>query len=113
MAALFTAHHLGCKAILALTESGSTALWMSRHKIHVPIFGLTSQLRSQRRMALYRNVRPMLMPNFTDRDEALGKAEALLVENGVLKSGDTYAITCGEPMGRPGGTNMLKVCRVA
>ena len=113
MGALFTAYHLGCKAILALTESGSTALWMSRHRIHVPIYGLTSQLKSQRRMALYRNVSPMLMPNFADRDEALAKAEALLIERGVLKSGDTYAITCGEPMGHPGGTNMLKVCRVA
>ena len=112
MGALFTAYHLGCKAILALTESGSTALWMSRQKIHVPIYGLTSQVRSQRRMTLYRNVTPMLMPNFTDRDEALAKAEALLVENGMLHPGDTYAITCGEPMGHPGGTNMLKVCRV-
>ena len=112
MGALFTAYHLGCKAILALTESGSTALWMSRHRIHVPIYGLTSQLTSQRRMALYRNVTPMLMPNFTDRDQALAKAEAILVESGVLRAGDTYAITCGEPMGHPGGTNMLKVCRV-
>ncbi|HEY9066083.1 MAG TPA: pyruvate kinase [Burkholderiaceae bacterium] len=113
MGALFTAHHLGCKAILALTESGSTALWMSRQKIHVPIFGLTSQVRSQRRMALYRNVTPLLMPSFTDRDQALANAEAQLVGLGVLKPGDTYAITCGEPMGYPGGTNMLKVCRVA
>ena len=71
MAALFTAYHLGCKAILALTESGSTALWMSRQKIHVPIFGLTSQIKSQRRMAMYRNVTPLLMPNFDDRDTAL------------------------------------------
>ncbi|CAM5791023.1 pyruvate kinase [Rhizobacter fulvus] len=113
MGALFTAYHLGCKAILALTESGSTALWMSRHRIHVPIYGLTSQVRSQRRMALYRNVTPMLMPNFSDRDQALAEAEALLVQSGVLNPGDTYAITCGEPMGHPGGTNMLKVCRVA
>jgi pyruvate kinase len=112
MGALFTAHHLGCKAIVALTESGSTALWMSRHKIHVPIYGLTSQSLSQRKMALYRNVRPILMPSYTDRDVALAKAEALLVEQGVLRPGDTYAITCGEPMGYPGGTNMLKVCRV-
>ncbi|MEO8922082.1 MAG: pyruvate kinase [Caldimonas sp.] len=112
MAALFTAYHLGCKAILALTESGSTALWMSRQKIHVPIFGITSQIRSQRRMAMYRNVTPMLMPNFDDRDEALQHAEQLLVEAGVLKPGDTYGITCGEPMGYPGGTNMLKVVRV-
>ncbi len=113
MGALFTAHHLGCKAILALTESGSTALWMSRHNIKVPIYGLTSQPVSQRKMTLYRNVRPLLMPAYRDRDEALASAEALLVEKGVLKSGDTYAITCGEPMGHPGGTNMLKVCRVA
>ena len=112
MGALFTAYHLGCKAILALTESGSTALWMSRHRIHVPIYGLTSQIRTQRRMALYRNVTPLLMPSFADRDEALARAEALLVESGVLKPGDTYAITCGEPMGHPGGTNMLKVSRV-
>jgi pyruvate kinase len=113
MGALFTAHHLGCKAILALTESGSTALWMSRHKIHVPIYALTSRVGSQRRMALYRNVRPILMDEFSDRDEALREAESLLVRLGVLRTGDTYAITCGEPMGHPGGTNMLKVCRVS
>jgi len=112
MGALFTAYHLGCKAIIALTESGSTALWMSRHKIHVPIFALTARPISQRKMALYRNVRPLLIPSYSDRDEALQKAEALLVERGVLRPGDTYAITCGEPMGHPGGTNMLKVCEV-
>jgi pyruvate kinase len=113
MGALFTAHHLGCKAIVALTESGSTALWMSRHRIHVPIYALTSQVLTHRKMALYRNVTPVLMPNFDDRDQALKAAEDLLVARGVLKPGDTYAITCGEPMGYPGGTNMLKVCRVA
>jgi pyruvate kinase len=112
MGALFTAHHLGCKAILALTESGSTALWMSRHNIKVPIYGLTTKTQTERRMALYRNVRPILMPSFTDRDQALQAAEKLLCERGVLMPGDTYAITCGEPMGYPGGTNMLKVCRV-
>ena len=112
MGALFTAHHLGCKAILALTESGSTALWMSRHNIKVPIYGLTTKTQTERRMALYRNVRPILMPSFTDRYQALQAAEKLLCDRGVLMPGDTYAITCGEPMGYPGGTNMLKVCRV-
>jgi pyruvate kinase len=112
MGALFTAHHLGCKAIVALTDSGSTTLWMSRHRIHVPIYGITSKASSQARMALYRNVRPLLMPLINDREKALADAERTLVERGVLKPGDTYAITCGEPMGYPGGTNMLKVCRV-
>src|SRR5947207_14221743 len=82
MGALFTAHHLGCKAIVALTESGSTALWMSRHKIKVPIFGLTAQPVSQRKMALYRNVSPLLMPNYTDRDEALALGESVMVDRG-------------------------------
>jgi pyruvate kinase len=113
MGALFTAHHLGCKAIVALTESGSTALWMSRHIIDVPIYALTTRPRSEARMALYRNVHPVLMPKFDERDAALADAERILKERGVLKPGDTYAITCGEPMGHPGGTNMLKVCQVA
>jgi pyruvate kinase len=110
--ALFTAHHLGCKAIVALTDSGSTALWMSRHRIHVPIYALTPKVETQRRMALYRNVRPLLMDQSAERDMALG-AEAHLKRRGIVASGDIYAITCGEPMGAPGGTNMLKICRVA
>jgi pyruvate kinase len=112
LGALFTAYHLGCKAIVALTESGSTALWMSRYRIHVPIFAITSKVQSQRKMALYRNVQPMLMPTHTDRDAAIKDAQELLLMSKALQVGDTYAITCGEPMGRPGGTNMLKVGEV-
>jgi pyruvate kinase len=113
MGALFTAHHLGCKAIVALTDSGSTPLWMSRHRIHIPIYALTPRLATQRKMALYRNVRPLLMDQSAERDEALREAEAHLKKRGIMASGNIYAITCGEPMGAPGGTNMLKICRVA
>ena len=112
LGALFTAHHLGCKAILALTESGSTPLWMSRYRIQVPIYALTTKSTSERRMALYRNVHPLQMPHFANCDEALRYAEGLLIEKGILAAGDTYAVTFGEPMGRLGGTNTLKVCRV-
>jgi pyruvate kinase len=113
MGALFTAHHLGAKAIVALTDSGSTALWMSRHDIRTPIYALTPRLSTQRKMALYRNVRPLLMDTSADRDTALDQAEGHLLKRGIVQSGDIYAITCGEPMGAPGGTNMLKICRVA
>ena len=112
MGALFTAHHLGAKALVALTESGSTALWMSRHRIAIPIYALTSRQDTQRRMALYRNVRALLLESSTDRDTALHQAEQRLRERGIVQPGDIYAITCGEPMGSPGGTNMLKICRV-
>jgi pyruvate kinase len=63
-------------------------------------------------MALYRNVRPLFIDTSGDRDTALQQAEAHLKGRGIVQSGDVYAITCGEPMGAPGGTNMLKICRV-
>jgi pyruvate kinase len=112
MGALFTAHHLGAKAIVAMTDSGSTALWMSRHLIHVPIYALTPKVTTQRKMTLYRNVRPLLMDTSSDRDASLRDAEQHLKSRGIVQTGDIYAITCGEPMGAPGGTNMLKICRV-
>ena len=111
--ALFTATHLDAKAIVAMTDSGSTALWMSRHDIRIPIYALTPRLATQRKMALYRNVRPLLMDTSADRDTALQQAEGHLLSRQIVQSGDVYAITCGEPMGAPGGTNMLKICRVA
>ena len=110
--ALFTAHKLGAKAIVAMTESGSTALWMSRHRVHIPIYALTPTVGTQRKMALYRNVRPLLMATSTERDKALVQAESHLRMRGIVKPGDVYAITCGEPMGQPGGTNMLQICQV-
>ena len=111
MGALFTAHHLGAKAIVAMTDSGSTALWMSRTRIHIPIYALTPKVATQRRMAMFRNVRPLLMDISADRDTALGQAESHLKMRNIVQQGDLYVITCGEPMGQPGGTNMLKICR--
>ena len=111
MGALFTAHHLGAKAIVAMTDSGSTALWMSRHRIHIPIYALTPKVATQRRMAMFRNVRPLLMDTSADRDTALDQAESHLKMRNIVQQGDLYVITCGEPMGAPGGTNMLKICR--
>jgi pyruvate kinase len=112
LGALFTAHKLDAKAIVAMTDSGSTALWMSRHRIHTPIYALTPKVSTQRKMALYRNVRPLLMDTSAERDTALVQAESHLRMRGIVQSGDVYAITCGEPMGQPGGTNMLQICRV-
>jgi pyruvate kinase len=76
------------------------------------VYALTAKLASQRRMALYRNVRPLLTDASNDRDTALAQAEVELKRRGLLRPGDIYAITCGEPMGHPGGTNMLKIVKV-
>jgi len=53
------------------------------------------------------------MDSSADRDTALTEAENHLKNRGIVQTGDVYAITCGEPMGSPGGTNMLKICQVS
>jgi pyruvate kinase len=110
--ALFTAHHLSVKAIVALTESGSTALWMSRHRVDTPIFALTPSVTTQRKVALYRNVHAYHLTQRGDSAAVLKQAEDLLVANGIVKKGDTIVVTWGEPMGQVGGTNALKIVRV-
>ncbi|MFX1673198.1 pyruvate kinase [Paraburkholderia sp. A2WS-5] len=112
MGALFTAYHLGAKAIVALTDSGSTALWMSRHWTHVPIFALTPRTGSERAMSLYRNVTPLHLDTSNDRDTALQQAIEVVVSKGYAARGDMVVLTVGEPMGQPGGTNTLKIVRV-
>ena len=110
--ALFTAHHLRVKAIVALTESGSTALWMSRHDIDIPIYALTPSRTTHRKAALYRNVHTLELPHSTDREMVLKSAEELLLAKGLVKKDDMIVVTWGEPMGQTGGTNALKITKI-
>jgi pyruvate kinase len=113
MAGLFTAFHLKVKAIATLTESGSTALWMSRLNCGVPIYALTAQTATRYRCALFRDVYPLMVKYVGhDREELLAEAEKVLVENEVVKEGDLIVLTIGEPIGKAGGTNTMKIVRV-
>ncbi len=113
MAALFTAYHLKVKAIAALTESGSTALWMSRLNCGVPIYALTSQTSTRYRVSLFRDVQPITVSyQGHDRDALLEEAEAVLVKNGLVAQGDLIVVSFGEPIGASGGTNTMKIVRV-
>jgi pyruvate kinase len=113
MAALFTAVHLKVKCITALTQSGSTALWISRLNCGVPIYALTPEPRSLARMSLYRDVVPFLIDYVTtDRDQLLREAEAKLKQQGLVVDGDLIVVTIGEPIGKSGGTNTMKIVRV-
>ncbi|HKU85125.1 MAG TPA: pyruvate kinase [Casimicrobiaceae bacterium] len=112
MATLFTAFHLKVKAIASLTDSGSTALWMSRHNCGCPIFAITPKVGTQRRMALLRNVTSLFLEQSTDRDEVLRAAEDLLLAQSHVQRGDLIVLTIGEPMGKSGGTNTMKIVRV-
>jgi len=113
MAALFTAYHLKVKAIAALTQSGSTALWISRLNCGVPIYALTPEISTRYRLSLYRDVYPLLIKYIGhDRDFLLQEAEDQLVSAGLVQKGDVIVITFGEPIGAPGGTNTMKIVKV-
>ena len=110
--ALFTAHHLGVKAIAALTESGSTALWMSRNNIGIPILALSPSLATRRKLSLYRNVAALELKPTREREAVLKNVETLLIERGIVAPGDTVVLTWGEPLGVVGGTNALKILKI-
>ena len=113
MGALFTAHHLKVKAIASLTQSGSTALWMSRLNCGVPIYALTPEPATLTKCALMRDVRPLsLSYEGHDRERLLFEAERVLLDKGVAHLGDLIVITMGEPIGQSGGTNTMKIVKL-
>jgi len=112
-AVMFTANHMDVEAIVALTESGSTPLWMSRIRADIPIFAFTRHERTQRRVALYRGVHPIPF-DITHTDPA-GLYRAIskeLLDRGHVKPGDDLILTLGELSGVSGGTNTMKLLRV-
>ncbi|MEQ6290561.1 pyruvate kinase [Vogesella sp. GCM10023246] len=111
MAALFTANHLQVKALVALTQTGSTALWMSRVNCGVPIYALTPEISTYRRLALYRDVFPILLPMASDQKKLLLAAERKLLERGQVSLGDVLVATVGDSVGLMGSTNTLKIIK--
>lgn len=113
MSAMYAANHLGVKAIAALTESGSTALWMSRISSDIPIYALSSQQDTCRRVNLYRGVKPVEHGINSQDHVAVNKAVVdILLEQGAVSEGDLLIITKGDLMGVLGGTNAMKIVRV-
>jgi pyruvate kinase len=113
MAAMYTANHLDVQAIIALTESGSTALWMSRIRSDIPIFALSRQPATLRRVALYRGVYPVAFDIVdTDAQRIYADVFQVLLNMQAVHTGDLVIITKGDLEGVSGGTNGLKILRV-
>jgi len=112
MASMYTANHFNVAAILALTESGATAKWMSRISSGIPIYAMTRHVATQRRVTLYRGVYPI---NFDvdSEDEAPVDEEIVreLLRRGAVRGGDRIVITKGDLTGVSGGTNVMKIVR--
>jgi len=115
LAAMYAANHLdSIKAIVALTESGSTAKLMSRITSSLPIYSLSRHSMTLGQTALYRGVYPVEFDSTQFEASALTK-EALntLVEKGILVSGDKVILTHGDAMETVGASNTMKILTVA
>ena len=113
MACMLTAANLNAVAIAAVTESGSTALWMSRINHSIPIFALTTHTATLRKITLYRGVYPARIKAI-DTNHATVNQDAInvLTRLNVAKENDLVIITKGDLAGIEGGTNAMKVVKV-
>lgn len=109
-ATMYIANHLDITAIIALTESGTTPLLMSRVNSVIPVYGLSRHDTTLRRMSLYRGVYPIHFDaTHIDRRVLNSSAVLELQKRGILQRGDLVIITKGDLIGVHGRTNSLKI----
>jgi len=112
MATMYIANHMNVKAIVALTESGSTALWMSRIRSGIPIYAFSRNEGTRRRVVLYRGVYPVPFDVTLTGDDGFGLVCEALKSRGIVAEGDRILLTEGREAGVAGGTNTLRVLMV-
>ncbi|MGH8285247.1 MAG: pyruvate kinase [Steroidobacteraceae bacterium] len=113
MAVMYTANHMKVRAIVALTESGLTPLLMSRIRSDIPIYAFTRHEFTRRRVTLYRGVYPVPFEVVSDDQSLYGSIFDRLLELKLVKTGDLVILTKGELAGVSGGTNSLRILKVA
>ena len=113
MATMFLSEHIGVRGVVAMTESGGTARFLSRFRSSVPIFAFSRHGPARRKMALMRDVFPMDYDSRgqTPREAARGSIR-LLVDAGLLQPGDRVVFTSGEHMETRGATNTLRLLEI-
>ncbi|MFC3852660.1 pyruvate kinase [Salinispirillum marinum] len=114
MSTMYAANHLkGVKAIVCVTESGSTPLWMSRISSGIPIFAMTRHVETARKVTLYRGVEPLFLDVTSVAPDQVNRlAIDELKKRGVVSDGDLVLITKGDHLGVHGGTNRMKIVSV-
>ena len=104
-----TALNLNVKAIVAATESGSTAVTISKYRPHSDIIAVTPSEHTARQLALVWGAYPVIKKGRKTTDDLLNNAVATAVETGRVTNGDLIIITAGVPTGEKGTTNMMKL----
>jgi pyruvate kinase len=116
MAVMYTANHMKVRAIVALTESGATPLWMSRIRGDIPVYAFTRHETTRRRVTLYRGVYPVIFDVTAGGGSTENLYRALftrLLELNLVKKRDLVILTKGELSGVQGGTNSMLILKVA
>ncbi|MEK6591642.1 MAG: pyruvate kinase [Pseudomonadota bacterium] len=111
-ATVFTANGLNIRAVAAMTQSGKTVQLMSRMHTTVPIYAMSYVIETRRRVTLFRGVYPVKFKGARNPEKALHMAEDELLKRGAVQRGDTIVLTIGEPFGKAGGTNTMKIVKV-
>ena len=113
MAAMYVANHFGVAAIIALTESGATTLWMSRVRSDIPIYAFTRHEATRNRVRLYRGVYPAPFDVVHVKADTVHlEAFRVLHAQGDVNSGDLVLFTTGDERGVEGRTNTLQIIEV-
>jgi len=113
MAVMYTANHMKVRAIVALTESGTTPLWMSRSRADIPIYAFTRHESTRRRVTLYRGVYPVPFDIPEVRTQELFRAIlTMMLQLDLVEPGEMVIVTKGELTGITGGTNAMTILRV-
>ena len=113
LSSMSIARNMDIKAIVTLTESGSTALMLSRIRSDIPIYAFTRNTDTQRRVALYRGVISHPYPFNVDRmEDVLKEIRKELLNLNLVNTGDLIIITSGVPLKVSGGTNSLRIIEI-
>jgi pyruvate kinase len=110
------AHHAaresGAKAIVVFSSRGSSARLISRYRPPVSIFAISPHDTTARQLSVSYGVIPVLAPDVSSTDEMLTQMDRVLVRGGHLKQGELVIFVAGQPVGRPGTTNLMKLHRI-
>ena len=114
MSAMYAANHLGAKVVASLTQTGKTAMWMSRISSGISIYAMSDNIQTLRKVTLYRGVYPCGIDKDTGSDwsDVNQKVIDTLTKKSVVEDGDLVVLTKGMYKDKSGGTNMVKILRV-
>ena len=114
MSSMYAANHLGAKVVATLTQTGKTALWMSRISSNISIFAMSDNYKTLKKVTIYRGVYPCYIEKNSadDWNDVNSKVIEILLKKSVVVDKDIVILTKGMHKDKSGGTNLMKILRV-